>query len=112
MVKLIEATKKNKKTGEDVAYNLYLVHLDSNNLGLVRGSEETYTIVGFFGDVRTAFKRALNFAVKGSDEAFTLQKVLDIVKELDEKIEKLDCGNLAKALEEKKERRKQLDKSS
>ena len=88
MIQLTNETKVNKK-GETVDNSLYLVRVDSNNLALKRGE----TIEAYWGDVRTALTRSLNYAIKGSSEALTLENILKVVKSMDETVKTLkkDC---------------------
>ena len=88
MIRLTEETKVNKK-GETVDNSLYLVRVDSNNLALKRGE----TIENYFGDVRTAFTRALNYAIKGSEASLKLETILEVCRSIDDTIKQLkkDC---------------------
>jgi len=79
-----QQTRVNRK-GEEVDATIYLERVDSNNLVMKEGT----TVLNYFGDVRVALKRALNYAVKGSPEALSLEGILDIVKTIDKNIEEL-----------------------
>ena len=94
MIKLTDETKivtkasKNYKVGDVVDNSLYLVRVDSNNLALKRGD----TIENYFGDVRTALYRSLNYALKGSEEALTLEYIKKTIQSMDDTIKRLDKG--------------------
>ena len=75
------------RNGKKVDNTLFLVRVDSNNLALMRGE----TIENYFGDVRTALTRSLNYAIKGSSEALTLENILKVVESMDETIKTLKC---------------------
>ena len=87
-IKLTTEKKKNRN-GVIVDNSIYLERLDPHNLVLRRGT----TPIGYFGDVRTAFKRALNYAIKGSENELTLKQMLKVIKGMDKKIDELrkDC---------------------
>ena len=85
MIRLTTATRINQKTGEEMDDSIYLSRLDSNNLVLRRGEK----LEGYFGDVRTALKRSYNYAIKGSSEALTLESILTITQDMDDRIEQL-----------------------
>ena len=95
MIKLTDETKtidkdsKHLKKGEIVDNSLYLVRIDSNNLALKRGD----TVENYFGDVRVALKRSLNYAIKGSSVALSLESMLNTINGMDEAINELksDC---------------------
>lgn len=100
MIKLTDETRivKDSSTlkdktliGTEVDDSLYLVRIDKHNLALRRGGN----VEGYFGDVRTALKRSLNYAIKGSDEALTLDFILQTVQKLDKRIEELECNEKA-----------------
>lgn len=81
MIRLTTETKVDKD-GNEVDNSFYLDGVDSNNLCIKRGT----TIINYFGDVRTAFTRALNYCIKGSNEELTMQSIIDKVEELDNNI--------------------------
>ena len=93
MITLVEKTKKikkmpfgeNLKVGEVVDASITLSILDSNNLVLKEGEH----VLGYFGDVRTAFKKSLDFVIKGSTEELVVESVLDAISALDAKIDSL-----------------------
>ena len=72
--------------GEIVDHSLYLDGYDSNNVCLKRGDN----ILNYFGDVRTALTRSLNYAIKGSKDELTLEMILDKIEELDTNIKELN----------------------
>jgi hypothetical protein len=92
MIKLTDETKtitvktKNHNVGDVVDNSLYLERLDANNLVLRRGT----VIQNYFGDVRQCLHRSLNYAVKGSDVALSLESILETIKSMDETIKRLD----------------------
>ena len=92
MIKLTDETRvvkvksKTNNIGDVVDNSLYLVRVDSNNLGLKRGD----TVENYFGDVRTALYRSLNYALKGSETALSLESMLQTIKSMDEAIKRLD----------------------
>ena len=92
MIKLTDETKivtkasKNYKVGDVVDNSLYLVRVDSNNLALKRGD----TIENYLGNVRTALYRSLNYALKGSEEALTLEYIKKTIQSMDDTIKRLD----------------------
>ena len=81
MIKLIDETRVNNK-GKTVDNSLYLVGADSNNLAIARGE----TPINYFGDVRTALTRSLNYAIKGSETELSLEMILSKIEELDRNI--------------------------
>ena len=84
MIKLVDETRVNKK-GETVDNSLYLIGVDSNNLALARGD----TPINYFGDLRTALTRSLNYAIKGSETELSLEMILSKIEELDNNITKV-----------------------
>ena len=98
MIKLTNETKtitkesKHLKIGDVVDNSLYLVRVDANNLALKRGDN----IENYFGDVRTALNRSLNYALKGSSVALSLESMMDIIKSMDKAIEGLECTAIEK----------------
>jgi len=84
MIKLVDETRVNKK-GETVDNSLYLIGVDSNNLALARGE----TPINYFGDVRTALTRSLNYVIKGSEEELSLEMIMSKIEELDRNIQKV-----------------------
>ena len=97
MIRLTNETKKNKK-GEDVDASLYLILFDSLNLAIVEGDPEEVgkkNALAYYSDVRLAFSRALDIAIKHSCETLELETILQRIGELDEAIKKLpDCGHI------------------
>lgn len=91
MIKLTNETRtvtkdsKHFKRGDKVDNSLYLVRVDSNNLALMRGK----TVENYFGDVRTALKRSLNYAIKGSSEALELETIVKMIASMDAAINTL-----------------------
>ena len=85
MIKLTTETKINQKTNEEVDNSLYLVRIDANNLALKRGDRT----LNYFGDVRTALIKSLNYAIKGSEVALSLEFILNAIHSLDKSIETL-----------------------
>ena len=92
MIKLTDETKtvtvksKNYNVGDVIDNSLYLERLDANNLVLRRGD----VIQNYFGDVRVALYRSLNYAIKGSDVALSLESMLKTIKSMDDTIKRLD----------------------
>ena len=84
--KIITKKSKNHNVGDIVDNSLYLIRVDSNNLELKRGDN----IEIYFGDVRQAIYRSLNYALKGSEEALTLEMIVGMIKGMDESIKRLD----------------------
>ena len=84
--KTITKKSKNRNVGDIVDDSLYLVRVDSNNLALKRGDN----IENYFGDVRTALYRSLNYALKGSEEALTLAMIKRMIQSMDDTIKHLD----------------------
>ena len=97
MIQLTKETKINRK-GVEVDNSLYLVRVDSNNLALQRGEK----IENYFGDVRLALTKSLNYAIKGSYEALTLKQILDTVNDIDYAIKTLECDDIAKRVKDDK----------
>ena len=85
MIKLTHEERMNKK-GEIVDNSLYLGGLDSNNLAIYRGE----TPLNYFGDVRTALTKSLNYAIKGSVEEVSLEMIQSKIEELDNNIKELN----------------------
>ena len=94
MIKLTDETRVVKKktmhheVGDVVDNSLYLVRIDDNNLALKRGN----TVENYFGCVRTALKRSLNYAIKGSSEALNIESMLKTINGIDEAINKLESS--------------------
>lgn len=84
--KTITKKSKNHNVGDIVDNSLYLVRVDSNNLALKRGDN----IENYFGDVRQCLYRALNYALKGSEEALSLEFIIKTIKDMDESIKRLE----------------------
>ncbi len=84
--------KDKSKIGTIVDNSLYLVRIDENNLALQRGGKP----LNYFGDVRTALKRSLNYAIKGSKEKLTLEFILETVQYMDKKIEEITDEDIRK----------------
>ena len=84
--KTITKKSKNHNVGDIVDNSLYLVRVDSNNLALKRGNN----IENYFGDVRTALYRSLNYALKGSEEALSLEFIIKTINGMDESIKRLE----------------------
>ena len=80
--KVIKKKSKHLDIGDIVDNSLYLVRVDSNNLALKRGD----VVENYFGDVRTALKRSLNYAIKGSSVALSLESMMEIIASMDEAI--------------------------
>ena len=85
MIQLTESKKRTNKKGIEVDATVYLDKIDDNNLILKQG-EDT---LAYFGDVRTALKRSLNYIVKGSEDELTLIRVLQQIIYLDNAINEL-----------------------
>ena len=92
MIKLTDETRivkvktKENEIGDEVDNSLYLVRVDKHNLGLMRYGR----IENYFGDVRQCLYRSLNYAIKGSDVALSLESMLQTIKSMDEGIKRLD----------------------
>lgn len=84
-MQLTENRSRTNKKGVEVDATIYLERLDSNNLVIKEGKD----ILAYYGDVRTALRRSLNYAIKGSTEALSLETILSTVKRIDEAINKL-----------------------
>ena len=84
--KTITKNSKNHNVGDIVDNSLYLIRVDSNNLALKRGDN----IENYFGDVRTALYRSLNYALKGSEESLTLEMIKRMIQSMDDTIKRLD----------------------
>ena len=89
MIQLTQATYTNKN-GVDSDASLYLDRADVHNLVLKRGE----TVLAYFGDVRTALKRSLNYAIKGSTEALSLENILSMIEDMDKRIDGLNLEDL------------------
>jgi len=85
MVQITPSTTRINKKGDEVDATIYLERLDSNNLVIKEGE----TILGYFGDARTALTKSLNYALKSSSVHLTLENILDIVKSMDSTIKQL-----------------------
>ncbi len=93
MVRLTNTTKLNRN-GETVDASLFLVHFDSRNLAIIEG-EVTYdtqgrkkqNVIGYYGDVKNAFIKSIDIAIKHEDESRELSEVLKRINDLTEHIE-------------------------
>ena len=87
--KLIKDSKflKDKSTiGQEVDNSLTLERLDKNNLVLKRAGNP----INYFGDVRVALTRSLNYAIKGSEVALSLEFILKTIDTMDNRIKQLE----------------------
>ena len=84
-MQLTENRSRTNKKGVEVDSTIYLERLDSNNLVLKEGEN----ILAYYGDVRTALRRSLSYAIKGSTEALSLETILSTIKHIDEAIDEL-----------------------
>ena len=75
--------KDKSAVGKVVDNSIYIDRADSNNLILFRGKEKR-ELLGFYGDVRSAFTRALNFAIKQNTNGSTVLGLQDILKRIDD----------------------------
>lgn len=89
MIQLTHKMTRKNKQGKDIDATMYLERLDNNNLVLKQGDR----ILAYYGDVKTALTRSLNYAIKDSDTQLNLENILNIVKSMDESIKQLtkDC---------------------
>ena len=88
--RVVDKDNKVNKKGDVVDNSLYLVKVDNNNLALKRGD----VTVNYFGDVRVALKRSINYAIKGSSEALTLEMIAKKITSIHKAIDALDVGEL------------------
>ena len=100
MVQLTKNTKVNK-AGEVVNDSLYLIQFDSRNLAIVRGERNSngrYSssqIQGYYGDVKSALKAAINIAIKTDPALLKLETVLKRIDDMEKRINTLcDARNL------------------
>ena len=93
MIRIINETKKDRK-GIERDHSLWLARVDANNLALGRGEEDDLKYIAYFGDVRTAFKRALSYAIKDSETALTLDYIIETVQKFDKIIETFNVDDL------------------
>ena len=84
--RVVKIKTKHNNVGDKVDDSLYLVRIDDNNLGIKRGGK----VLGYFGCVRTALYRSLNYAIKGSEVALSLESIRDSIKSMDDVIKRLD----------------------
>ncbi len=84
--KICKVKTKNYNVGDKMDDSLYLVRVDANNLAIKRGDK----IENYFGDVRTALYRSLNYALKGSEVALSLESIRDVINGMDDVIKRLD----------------------
>ena len=96
MIKLTDETrvikdskflKDKSQVGKEVDDSLYLERLDKNNSILRRGDN----VENSFADVRVALTRSLNYAIKGSSVALSLESIIETINGMDEAISKLEC---------------------
>jgi hypothetical protein len=94
MVQLTKNTKVNK-AGEVVDDSLYLIRFDSRNLAIVRGERNSNgryassQIKGYYQDVRSALKAAINIAIKGDHTLLKLETVLKRIDVMEKRIDTL-----------------------
>ncbi len=86
MIQLTPTRTRQNIKGIEVDATLYLDRVDNNNLAIKEGDK----IVAYFGCVRTALSRALNYAIKGSPVALELKSIQETINHMDEAISKLD----------------------
>jgi len=94
MILLHKDTRKNKK-GEIVDASIKLILFDKHNFAIVKGEPgekgyNTSSIIGFFGDFRTALKKSLDIVIKQAGDPLEISKILQRINELDERINKLE----------------------
>ena len=93
MIKLTDETRvidkksKHHEIGDIVDNSLYLVRVDEHNLALKRGDR----ILNYFGCVNTALKRSVNYAIKGSSVALSLESMAKTIDSINQAIERLEC---------------------
>ena len=89
MIQLTEKLTKLNKEGEEIDATIYLARLDSNNLVIKEGKK----VLNYFGDVRTALKVSLNYAIKVPSVALSLENMLSVIDGIDKNIKELrkDC---------------------
>jgi hypothetical protein len=92
MIQITPTRQRTNKKGEEVDATIYLERLDSNNLVLKEGE----TVLNYFGDVRVALKRSLNYALKSSSVHLSLESMLQTIDGMDEKISLLNRTDLKK----------------
>ena len=88
-VRIVTKKTKHNEVGDEVDHSLYIERLDDNNLVIKRGN----TILNYFGDVRTCISRSLNYAVKGSSVALSIESMMQTIESMDSTIKQLrsDC---------------------
>ena len=84
--RVVDKDSKHLKKGDIVDDSVYLVRIDNNNLALKRGD----TILNYFGDVKTALKRSVNYAVKGSVTEMSLELMANQIESIHRAIEGLE----------------------
>ncbi len=108
MIKLTNTTAKNK-SGEIIDTSLYLIHFDSRNLAIVRGrrsSSGRYSssqIQGYYGDVKTALKAAINIAIKSEPIVTSPETILQRIDSLEKHIKKLEYPTMMKMIKGEKD---------
>ena len=99
---MIQLTENGEKS-------LYLIHFDSHNLAIVRGQRSSsgrYSgsqIQGYYGDVKTALKAAINIAIKSEPVVTNLETILQRIDGLEKHIEKLEYPTMIKMMKGKKD---------
>ncbi len=84
--RVVKTKTKYNNVGDKVDDSLYLVRIDDNNLAIKRGDK----VLNYFGCVRTALYRSLNYAIKGSEVALSLESIMSTIKNTDDVIKRLD----------------------
>jgi len=89
MIQLTEKLTRLNKKGEEIDATIYLDRLDSNNLVIKEGEK----VLNYFGDVRTALRVSLNYAIKVPKVALSLENMLSVIDGIDKNIKELriDC---------------------
>lgn len=76
--------------------NLYLIKFDERNLAIVKGSEPKdpkkgygNRVLGYYGSVQTAFKKALDLSIKTGAERVELANIIEAINSLNARLDEL-----------------------
>jgi hypothetical protein len=76
--------------------NLYLVKFDERNLAIIKGAEPKDPkkgygdrILGYYGSVQTAFKKALDLSIKSGAAGVELANIIEAIDSLNARLDEL-----------------------
>ena len=92
---------------------LALIKFDEMNFAIVKGHEPKngrWRALGYYGDIQSALRASLNYAVLNSTEANLIKNTLEAIQTLTESIKTLSRENIRSLCKEYEEERTQKTK--